>query len=61
MQEKEPTPEQRIKELEKLLKEEKQRSLLYKTMVDIVEKEYGLSVRKKFQAKQSKDSGKKSK
>lgn len=47
MQDKEPTPEQRIKELEKLLKEEKQRSLLYKTMVDIVEKEYGLPVRKK--------------
>lgn len=58
MQEKEPTPEQRIKELEKLLKEEKQRSLLYKTMVDIVEKEYGLPVRKKYQAKQSKDLGK---
>ncbi len=60
MQDKEPTPEQRIKELEKLLKQEQQRSLLYKTMVDIVEKEYGLPVRKKFQAKQYKDSGKKS-
>lgn len=41
------TPEQRIKELEALLDKEKQKNLLLNTMVDIAEKELGLSIRKK--------------
>lgn len=56
-----PTPEQRIKELEAALQDERDRNLIYKTMIDIVEKEYGLPVRKKFSAKQSKNSGKRKK
>lgn len=56
-----PTPEQRIKELESALQDERDRNLIYKTMLDIVEKEYGLPVRKKFSAKQSKNSGKRKK
>lgn len=58
LEEQDPTPEQRIKELEKILEDEKAKNLIYKTMIDIVEKEYGLPVRKKFFAKQSKGAGK---
>jgi transposase len=58
LENKQPTPEQRIKQLETALQEEKDRSLVYKTMIEIVEKEYGLPVRKKFSTKQSKNSGK---
>jgi transposase len=56
-----PTPEQRIKQLEASLQEEKDRNLLYKTMIDIVEKEYGLPIRKKYSTKQSKNSDKQKK
>lgn len=59
MSHQEPTPEQRIKELEALLQVEKERNLLYKTMIDIVEKEYGVPIRKKYSTKQSSNSGKK--
>jgi transposase len=55
---KELTPEQRIKQLEAELQDEKDRTLLFKTMLDIAEKEYGIPIRKKFLAKQSKNSGK---
>ena len=53
-----PTPEQRIKALEAALQQEKDKNLLYKTMLDIVEKEYGIPVRKKYSTKQYKDLGK---
>lgn len=56
LEKKEPTPEQRIKELEALLQEEKDRNLVYKTMIDIFEKEYGGSAVKKSSPKPSKDS-----
>lgn len=56
-----PTPEQRIKQLEAALQDEKDRNLIYKTMIEIVEKEYGLPVRKKFSTNQSKNSGKRKK
>ena len=55
MASKEPTPEQRIKELEALLAQERDRTLVYKTMLDIIEKEHGISS-KKSSPKQSKDS-----
>lgn len=55
MDSKEPTPEQRIKELETLLAQERDRNLVYKTMIDIFEKEHGISS-KKSSPKQSKDS-----
>lgn len=55
---KELTPEQRIKELETQLQEEKDRNLVYKTMVEIFEKEYGASAPKKSSPKPSKGSGK---
>ncbi len=40
------TPEQRIKELEALLKEEKQKSALFEAVIDIMENEYGVKVKK---------------
>jgi len=54
-----PSPEQRIKLLEKALKDEQDRNLVYKTMFEIMEKEYGMVVPKKLLPKQSKDFGKK--
>lgn len=56
MDSKKPTPEQRIKELESLLAQERDRNLVYKTMIDIFEEEHGISS-KKSSPKQSKDSG----
>ncbi len=50
------TPEQRIKELEALLDKEKQKNLLLNTMVDIAEKELGLSIRKKSSTGQQSNS-----
>jgi transposase-like protein len=61
LENKEPTPEQRIKELEAALQDERDRNLIYKTMIEIVEKEYGLPVRKKLSTKQLKNSGKRKK
>lgn len=49
---KEQTPEQRIKELEAALEKEKQKNLLLSTVIDIAEKQYGLSIRKKPLPKQ---------
>lgn len=51
---KEPTPEQRIKQLEAALKDEQDRNLIYKTMFDILQKEYGIALPKKSLPKQSK-------
>ncbi|WP_445265598.1 IS3 family transposase [Sphingobacterium sp. MYb382] len=42
-----PSPEQRIKLLEKALKDEQDRNLVYKTMFEIMEKEYGNGCAKK--------------
>jgi len=53
------TPEQRIKQLEVALKDEKDRNLIYKTMLDIIQKEHGVQLPKKSFPKRS--SGSKSK
>jgi transposase len=50
----EPTPEQRIKQLEAALKDEQDRNLIYKTMFDILQKEHGIALPKKSIPKQSK-------
>ncbi len=48
-----PTPEQRIKELEAALQLERDRVVAYRTMIEIAEKEHGLSIRKKASPAQS--------
>ena len=53
---KEKSPQQRIKELEVALQNEKQRTLLLNTMIDIAEKQYGLAIRKKHSPKQQSNS-----
>lgn len=53
--EKEKTPEQRIKELETALAEEKQKTLFLATAIDIAERQYGMVIRKKYSAKQQKN------
>jgi transposase-like protein len=45
--------EQRIKELEKQLAEEKLKTLVYTTIIDIAEKELKIPIRKKYLAKPS--------
>jgi transposase len=50
------TPEQRIKQLETALKDEQDRNLIYKTMFDILQKEHGINLPKKSLPKQSKGS-----
>jgi len=50
------TPEQRIKQLEVALKDEQDRNLIYKTMFDILQKEHGIALPKKSLPKQSKGS-----
>lgn len=52
------TPQQLIKELEAALTEEKQKTLLLNTMIDIAEKQHGLSIRKKHSPKQQSNSSK---
>lgn len=54
--EKEPTPEQRIKQLETALRDEQDRNLIYKTMFDILQKEHGVALPKKSLPKRSKGS-----
>ena len=44
----------RIKELERLLEDERLRSLAYSTMIDVAEEELGVPIRKKSGPKQSK-------
>jgi len=58
---KEPTPEQRIKELETQLQEERDRNMVYKTMLEIFQKEHGLPSVKKSLPNQSNDSDKQKK
>lgn len=45
--------QKRIKELEKQLEDEKLKSLVYSTMIDIAEKELKISIRKKYYTKPS--------
>lgn len=52
------TPEQRIKQLEAELEESRQRSLVYKTMLDVLAKEHGVAVVKKPLPEQRKSSKK---
>lgn len=52
------TPQQLIKELEAALAEEKQKTLLLNTMIDVAEKQHGLSIRKKHSPKQQSNSSK---
>ena len=52
------TPQQLIKELEAALAEEKQRTLLLNTLIDVAEKQHGLSIRKKHSPKQQSNSSK---
>lgn len=52
------TPQQLIKELEAALEKEKQKTLLLNTMIDIAEKQHGLSIRKKHSPKQQSNSSK---
>ena len=55
---KEKTPEQRIKELEAALEEEKLKSKLLDTIINIAEKQYGFNIRKKSSPKQQSNSSK---
>mgnify|MGYP003483402099 CR=1 FL=1 len=50
------TPEQRIKQLEAELEEARQRSLVYKTMLDVLAKEHGVGIVKKRSPGQPKSS-----
>ena len=54
--ERELSPEQRIRQLETALKDEQDRNLIYKTMFDILQKEHGIALPKKYLPKQSKGS-----
>lgn len=53
---KELSPDQRIKQLETALKDEQDKNLIYKTMLDILQKEHGVALPKKYLSKQSKGS-----
>jgi transposase len=50
------TPEQRIKQLEAELEEARQRSLVFKTMLDVLAKEHGVGIVKKPLPEQPKSS-----
>lgn len=52
------TPAQKIKRLERELKDEKLKNTILNTMIDISDKQYGTSIRKKFSSKQSDASNK---
>lgn len=53
---KELSPEQRIKRLESALKDEQDKNQIYKTMFDILQKEHGVALPKKSLPNQSKGS-----
>lgn len=53
------TPAQKIKRLEKQLSDEKLKNEILNTMIDISDKQYGTSIRKKYSTNQSKASGNK--
>ena len=50
------TPAQKIKRLEKELADEKLKTKVLNTMIDISDKQYGTQIRKKFYSQQSSDS-----
>lgn len=50
------TPAQKIKHLERQLSDEKLKNEILNTMIDISDKQYGTSIRKKFSTNQSKAS-----
>ena len=52
------TPAQKIKRLEKALEDEKLRNLLLNTMIDVSDKQFGTTIRKKLLSQQSKSSDK---
>ncbi len=52
------TPSQKIKRLEKELEDEKLKTLLLNTMIDVSDKQFGTSIRKKLLSQQSTSSGK---
>ncbi len=58
MESKNKTPEQRIKELEVELQQERYRNLLLNTIIDVAEKQHGFSIRKKRSPKQQSNSSK---
>lgn len=58
MESKNKTPEQRIKELEEELQQERDRNLLLNTIIDVAEKQHGFSIRKKRSPKQQSNSSK---
>ena len=53
MSKSEETPAQKIKRLEKELKEEKMKTEILNLMIDISDKQYGTQIRKKFVPKPS--------
>lgn len=53
------TPAQKIKRLEKELKEQRLKNDMLNYMIDLSDKQYGTAIRKKFLPKQSEDSNKK--
>ena len=53
------TPSQKIKRLEKELEDEKLKTLILNTMIDISDKQHGTSIRKKFSSKQLENSNNK--
>ena len=55
------TPAQKIKRLEKELEDEKIKTHVLNTMIDISDKEYGTSIRKKYYTQQLEDSNNKKK
>ena len=52
------TPAQKIKRLEKELKEQRLKNEMLNYMIDLSDKQYGTSIRKKYSPKQSEDSSK---
>nr|WP_232225157.1 IS3 family transposase [Seonamhaeicola sp. S2-3] len=52
------TPAQRIKRLERELEDERLKNLLLNTMIDVSDKQFGTSIRKKLLSQQSKSSNK---
>lgn len=55
----EETPAQKIKRLEKALADERLKNEILNRMIDIADEQYGAALRKKYSAKQSKNSVKK--
>lgn len=53
------TPSQKIKRLEKSLEDERLKNMILNEMINISDKQYGTSIRKKFSTKQSEDFKKK--